>query len=390
VAYREAHGQDLPPQGPRWVHVGSAYVYVDDSSRLAAEPAPDEETERAAVLAAELSAFEGDPSAAVAALESWVGRAEAATESAETLIEVARDLARVPDPATAAKYGERLAARMLRDYRESRFRDVVRVGRAALAVYLLTERWRGLLAALALIRESAERLGDVAEAVAAVDDLDVLAEAAGVAPGVAGSGQAGERAVEQAPTDAAGPADGIASSAAVHTGVALGVKVAAAVAGALVLAGAAVTGFVVGDGVWYGLGQQAEGRAAIIAFASRGDQPQPEPADPDRGYDLPEGTVDPDDTLEACDPLYLDTYVRIAGVKAEVPVLYSASVNERPFAQVPESWARPAEYVQLVSWLVGSGGLSSGEPLPAGDWEIVVRIGDEEVDRAAVSLKQSC
>jgi hypothetical protein len=167
---------------PGWVHVGRFDVFVDESGRLATKPAPTEETVQAEGLATVIRDLRREPQKAVAALDQSVKSVKAATGMVEKLVELARDLANLSDPAIAAKRAEKFVARILDDYREGRFRDVVLLVGALLNIYLLAERWRALVALLQLDRLSAEELGDSAEALAAQHDLDVLAEACGLSP----------------------------------------------------------------------------------------------------------------------------------------------------------------------------------------------------------------
>jgi hypothetical protein len=380
----------------RWVHVGEAYVYVDEPERLASRPAPTRETVRAGELAAELREFQRDPASAITALEELVRGAEAATEPVEKVIKLAEDLTRVPDPAIAAAYAERVAVRIVRDYRESRFRDVVRLVGALASLYLLYEKWRGLVAVLQLDRLAAEQLGDAAEAARAVNDLGVLADAAGVAP-LAGElfeqarelfEQTGEHAAETA-----GQAAGLAPQAAAHAGVALGVKVAAVAAGALVVAGGAA-GFAVGDGAWYGVGGNEEAReggdAEILWFSAGDDSVIPGSFSEQAGFTRPEGAVGPGDTLGACEPLYVYDYTRFENMVSGTPYVTRMTRGEELDASSPGTWEGSAEFTEGNQTHRGSGSTSNGEAVPYGEWELVVEIDGVEVDRESFTLEEDC
>lgn len=395
VAYREIYGEGLPPEGPRWVHIGRGYVYVDGSGRLAEEPAPNTETTRAeAVAAALLGRSERDPVDALESLEGTVERGETATKSVEALVTLAQDLARGPDPETLAKYAEPLAGRVARDFRKGRFRDVVRLVRATLAIYLLTERWRELVALLELDHLSAEELGDATEAASALRDLGVLAEAAGALP-LAGElldqardlfEQVGDHAAAESTRQMAAQATQVAT----HAGIAVVVKVGAVAAAGLVLAGAA-TGFVVGDGVWFGLGDEKAregGDAEILAFAAGDSDDIPGAYSPQSGFTPPEAAVEPGETLGACEPVYVYDYITFKNLATETPFVTRMSRGDEFSASNSGIWAGPADYVEGQQ--AYRSGAASGQPVPYGEWELVVEVGGVEVDRASVTLEESC
>jgi hypothetical protein len=360
----------------RAVHVGETFLQVDESRRLTTEPAPTRETVNAEQLAAVL---QRDPEEVIAAFERWVQSAEAATEPVENLVEVLRDLAGGPDAETIAKYLERVGERVVRDYRESRFRDVVRLVRAALALYLLTEKWRELAAVLHLDRLSAEQLGDLAESAAALSDLDVLADAAGLTPLAAGE------VVEQVAEHGASEAAGQVAQAAAHAGVGMGAKVAAAVVAAVVLAGAA-TGITVAVRQSTG-GEDGEevrpgGDGEIVAFAA-GDDPEVLGEEAE-SIAIPEGTVEPGEALGACNPTYVYHYVRFAGMTAGTTYTGTMTPSSGESRTATNTSGGLAEFTEAFSLRRGS------EPHPYGEWTLVVEIEGDEVDRASFTLEEDC
>jgi hypothetical protein len=355
-------------------------VFVDELGRLAARPAPTQETARAKELGSVLRDLRPNPQKAVAAVEESVKGVEAATGFVEKLVELARDLANLTDPAIAAKRAEELVARILEDHREGRFRDVVVLVGAVLNIYLLAERWRTLVGLLQLDLLSAEELGDSAEALAAQHDLDVIAEACGLTPTSGESPDEAHEPAEPAAEHVTGAATGQAG------GVALGVKVAGAVAGAVLVAGAVVGVTVAVRDEPDSVPDPGTGRAEIIAFAARHDHAAPA-SDQDPSAEVPGGAVDPGDTLEACRPLYLDTYVVVGGVEQETTLALTSTIDGEAFAPYSAPWARSEPLTTAVWWFVGLGERAS-EPLPYGRWEVVVQVGDREVDRGEVVLEE--
>jgi hypothetical protein len=380
------------PRVDRSVHVGAAYVYVDESKHLATEPAPTKETLSAEELAAALREIQRDPDKAVAILEGLVGRAKAGTESVEKLIELAEDLAHLADPAVAAKRAEPILASLLQAYRESRYRDVIKLVSAALSIYLLYERWRTLVSLLDLDRLAAEASGEVAEAARALTDLGVLAQAAGDAP-LAGelyerARELVEHGGEHVAAEATGQAAGVVSQAAAHTGVALGVKVAAALAGAVLVAGGA-TGLAVGDGGWYGLGGgdeevRAGGDAEVIAFAVRTDASAAGTEDERTGWSLPRDAVEPGDELETCEPLCLYAFVAFDGMRPGTEWSVVASNPGQDDVRESGTWSSEPSYTMQL-WAE-----RSGQVISYGSWTFVTTIGGDEVDEAEVALVEAC
>ena len=377
---------------PGWVHVGRFDVFVDESGRLATKPAPTEETVRAEDLATVLRDLRREPQKAVAALDQSVKRVKAATGLVEKLVELARDLANLTDPAIAAKRAEELVARILDDYREGRFRDVVLLVGAVLNIYLLAERWRALVALLQLDRLSAEELGDSAEALAARHDLDVLAEACGLSPPAGESPDEAHDAAEPAGDQAAESTRQAVSATtqpAAKTGVALGVKVAAAVVGTVVLAGAA-TGFAVGDGVWFNLdGDDAEevragGDAEILRFAAGDSGEVPGSFSQQTGDTPPAGSVGPGESLGACEPLYIYDYTRFENMRAGTPFRTTLTRQTEFSESEAETWEWPSEFTRgFVTY-------NGGEPFSYGEWFLVVEIGGVEVARESFTLVEAC
>jgi hypothetical protein len=377
---------------PGWVHVGRFDVFVDESGRLATKPAPTEETVQAEGLATVIRDLRREPQKAVAALDQSVKSVKAATGMVERLVELARDLANLSDPAIAAKRAEKFVARILDDYREGRFRDVVLLVGALLNIYLLAERWRALVALLQLDRLSAEELGDSAEALAAQHDLDVLAEACGLSPPAGESPDEAHDVAEPAgdlSADATGQAASATVQPAVQTGVALGVKVAAAVVGTVVLA-AAATGFAVGDGVWFDLGREdaeglrAGGDAEILAFAAGDSTDVPGFQSEQAGFEPPEGRIEPGETLAVCEPPYVYDYTRFQNMVDGADYSSTMTPSSAPGVTRTGTWSGPAEYTEGV-WT-----RPASPPFPYGEWVLVVEIGGVEVDRAEFTVEENC
>lgn len=394
----QGRGGSAGPEGARWVHVGTAYLYVDQANRLAEQPAPTLERERAEKLA-EVVADAGDP-VALAALEQAVSDLEEATGSVERLVALVEDLTRGADPETLAKYADPLLGRVIRDYRRGRFRDAARLARASLALYLLVERWRDLVHLLHLARQAADQVGDVAEAARAVHDLGVLAHAAGSAPLAAELFEQArslfEQIGDQAAAEAVGPGAGLTAPAAAHTGVAVGVKVAAAVAGVLVV-GVAATGFVVGDGVWFGMGGDESPEAAVVADDAPDGEPDAEivafaagddtgelGVQADRAIEIPEGAVGPGESFGACEPTYVYHYVRYENMATGTAYSGTMGSSSGPDEVVPRVWGGPVDSTGAF-WI-----RRGTDPLPYGEWELVVEIDGVEVDRETFTLEEDC
>jgi hypothetical protein len=371
---------------------------VNQANRLAEEPAPTPERERAEKLAKAV-ADAGDP-VALAALEQAVSDLEGATGSVERLVTLVEDLTRGADPETLAKYADPLLERVTRDYRQGRFRDAARLARASLALYLLVERWRDLVYLLHLARQAAEQVGDVAEAARAVDDLGVLAHAAGSAPLAAELFEQArdlfEQVGDQATAEAVGQGAGLTAPAAAHTGVAVGVKVAAAVAGVLV-AGAAATGFVVGDGVWFGVGGDESPEAAVVAEDAPDGEPDAEIVAfaagdstaelglrPDGAIEIPAGAAGPGERFGACEPTYVYHYVRYENMAAQTPYAGTMSPSSRPVDVVRMTWDGPVDSTGAF-WI-----RRGTDRIPYGEWELVVEIDGVVVDRETFTLEEDC
>jgi hypothetical protein len=391
VTGEREHGAGPLRAGPRRVHVGGTYLGVESGRRLAADPAPAKETVRAEELAAALRDLRRDPAQAVVRLERLVAGATTPTASVEELVELAHDLANLTDPAIAAKRAEPILARVVRDYREGRLRDVVRLVWALLSVYLLYERWRALVALLHLDRLAAEALGDMVEAARALGDLGLLAEVAGEAPlAVELHEQARDlldRAGDHGFVGAGGSAVTSASPAAVPAGAALGAKVAAVLAGTLLVAGGAA-GFVIGDGGWYGLGGGDDvrpgGDADVTAFAVRSDSSELGTRDERAGWSPPEDAVGPGDELDSCEPLYLYAFVAFDGMRQETAWSVEARNEGEEWRSLDGTWNFEPTYTERF-WAD-----RGGQVIPYGSWTFVVTIGGEEVDEAAVRLVESC
>jgi len=51
------------------------------------------------------------------------------------------------------------------------------------------------------------------------------------------------------------------------------------------------------------------------------------------------------------------------------------------------TWSSPRDFTVVHRAYHGSGEESSGDPIPEGRWELVVKVGDEELNRAEVVLE---
>ena len=161
-----------------WVRVGRGLLYVGPGRNTLIEPAEKAEVAERASLAEALRRPGPEPSTLDAA-EAAIAKAEEVTVQAERGASILEMLARGPDPATVAKEVDRLLATLNERYRESRFRDVLRLARVLAGILLLAQRWRDLVWTLGLAKEAALELGDVAEEAWALHELGTLNVAAG-------------------------------------------------------------------------------------------------------------------------------------------------------------------------------------------------------------------
>jgi uncharacterized membrane protein YgcG len=161
-----------------WVRVGRGLLYVGPERNTLIEPAGVAEAAERASLAEALQRPGPEPSA-LDATEAAVAKAEKVTTQVERGVSILKVLAGGADPATVAKEVNGLLATLLEHYRESRYRDVLRLARVLAGVLMLAQRWRDLVWTLELAKEAAQGLGDVAAQAWALHELGTLHVAAG-------------------------------------------------------------------------------------------------------------------------------------------------------------------------------------------------------------------
>ena len=160
------------------VRVGRGLLYVGPGRNTLIEPAEDAEVAERASLAEALRRPGPEPSTLDAA-EAGIAEAEEVTAQVERGASILQMLARGADPATVAKEVDRLLGTLNERYRESRFRDVLRLARVLVSILLLAQRWRDLVWTLGLAKEAALALEDVAAEAWALHELGTLNVAAG-------------------------------------------------------------------------------------------------------------------------------------------------------------------------------------------------------------------
>jgi len=381
---------------PGWIHVGRAYVYVAEDGRLTAQRAPTKEREQAEQLAEALrepQARAAVDAPALAEAEELFEHAEDAATPFELAAKLLRLLAEGADPTELARYAAALLTFLRQYIQEGRHRDALRLASLLVGAFLYMKKWVWIVETLRLARQAAEAVGDAAEAAWVVHDLGTLAASAGAKPLAVDLLDQAKDLYEQAGDHAAAEASSKIVAQVASSGVPTGAIVAAAVS-AVVIVGA-VPGFVLGGGTWYRLGDGTEEEtskpeAEIVAFAVGSEQEVPGGFDDETGYTPPEEAVAPGETLAACEPLYLYDYVQFTGMETATAWSSEMSVDGDQFAADSGEWAESENYTFGSFNYKGSGGRSSGEPVPYGRWELVVRAGDAELDRAEVTLEERC
>jgi len=303
----------------------------------------------------------------------------------------------MPDTALAAKEADALVSYVAARAREGRSRDVLRAAHVLLGAFLLAVRLRELVQVLELARDAAERVGDAAEQAWVLYNLGTLAAASGRAPAAAGLLEAARTLFEQAgdhPGTAASAhgltPGGQAGTLGKATAIVTAHKLAAVAVGVLVVA--AAPGFLVAGGTWYGVGGDG-GSAEILGFGARTGEDGGGKFDEERGWTrLPGSAVDPGGTIRVCDPLYIDSYVRLEGLHRGARWSLAAAAEDESFGTTyTETWRRRGAYTSGVQSYHGPpGGSSTGEPVPYGRWTIVVRIQEDERARESVTLVEDC
>jgi len=381
---------------PGWVHVGRAYVYVAADGRLTAKRAPTKEREEAEQLAEALRGPEATAAVEATALaeaEELLEQAEDVATPFELAAKLVRLLAEGASPTELARYAATLLTFLRQYIQEGRHRDALRLASLLVGAFLYMKKWVWIVETLRLARQAAEAVGDAAEAAWVVQDLGTLAASAGAKPlAVDLLGQAKDL-YEQAGDHAAAEASSKIVAQLAPSSVPTGAIVAAAV-GAVVIVGAA-PGFILGGGTWYGLGggpeaETSEAEAEIVAFAAGTEQQVPGGFDDETGYTPPDEAVAPGETLAACEPLYLYDYVHFEGMETGTTWSSEMIFADGEVATDTRAWTESENYTFGSFSYKGSGGRSSGEPVPYGRWELVVRAGDDELDRAEVTLEEQC
>jgi hypothetical protein len=329
----------------------------------------------------------------LAEAEKLLEQAEDATTPFELGARLIRMLAEGTDPAELTKYAAALLTFLRKYLEEGRHRDALALASVLVHVFLLMKKWMWIVETLRLAQHAAEATGDVAEKAWVVHDLGTLAASAGVKPVAVDLLDQAQDLYEQV-GDHAGAEASSQIVAQVGPAVISTTAVVAATVGAAVIVGA-TTGFFVGGGSWYWFDGDDEAgttgpKAEVVAFAAGTEVEGLGDFDEETGYTPPSDAVAPGETLAACRPLYLFNYVRFEDMEAGTAWTNEVSVDGDPFATDSGEWAESEDYTLGSYAYQGSGGTSSGDPVPYGRWELVVSVGEDELDRADVTLEERC
>jgi hypothetical protein len=253
------------------------------------------------------------------------------------------------------------------------------------------KKWLWMVQALGLARQAAENLGEAAETAWVLHDLGTLAVAAGVKPVAVEALEQAKELYEQVGDHVGAKA----SSSALSQSASVAPSGLAVAAGVVAVA-AVVPGFFVGGGTWYFVGEKSAFEAPstptaeVIAFGVGNENRVPGDFDERTGATPPSDAVGPGESLDVCEPLYLYDWVRFAGIEAGA-TSSEMSVDGSRFATDTRRWDGAVDAYTVGSRNYnGSGGVSSGDPIPYGRWELVVRIEGVEADRATVTILESC
>ena len=384
-------GEFIVQGAGRWVHVGRAYLYVDADERIAITRAPWKERVQARELAIVLRAPSPtvEPHPSLTEAETLLEEVEGVRLRWSSLPDWSRWWRRSESPALA-KYADALLAFLKQHVEEGRSREALRLASLLVGVLLYLKKWLWMVEALGLARQAAENLGDAAETAWVLHDLGALAVAAGVKP-VAGE------ALEQAKGLRAGrrPRWCGSGSGALSQSAAVAPSALAVAAGVTVVAVAGVVpGFFVGGGVvlrrWevrirvtchsHGRGHcvrrgQREPRSGRVGREDRPRRPPPMLLSPASRW--PRASRCMSTTGSGSPGSEAET------TSSEMSVDGSVADTRRWDGTVDDYTVGSRNYN-------GSGGVSSGDPIPYGRWELVVRIEGVEADRAAVTILESC
>jgi hypothetical protein len=375
--------------------VGRAYLYVDTDERIAITRAPWKERVQARELANVLRAPSPtvEPHPSLTEAETLLEEVEGVTTPVELAARLVEMVAQGASPVALAKYADALLAFLKQHVEEGRSREALRLASLLVGVLLYLKKWLWMVEALGLARQAAENLGDAAETAWVLHDLGTLAVAAGVKP-VAGEALEQAKELYEQVGDHVGAE---ASSGALSQSAAVAPSALAVAAGVTVVAVAGVVpGFFVGGGTWYFVDGKSASEspatptAEVIAFGVGNENRVPGELDERTGATPPSDAVAPGESLAACEPLYVYDWVRFAGIGAET-TSSEMSVDGRRFVADTRRWDGTVDDYTVGSRNYnGSGGVSSGDPIPYGRWELVVRIEGVEADRAAVTILESC
>jgi hypothetical protein len=139
------------------------------------------------------------------------------------------------------------------------------------------------------------------------------------------------------------------------------------------------------------LGGGAEAR--VVGFVAHQDLELGITFDERRGWTVPDEATAPGGTLSACEPLYLTPFVEFEGMKSGQRWSLEAIVGDEEFATHGARWSGSSTQTEGANFFHNDdpeATESSGDPLPTGRWEVVVRVDDEELDRAVVTLADAC
>lgn len=322
---------------------------------------------------------------------------EELTQRLERANELRELLAGGLSPETVTEELDGLLEDALERYADGRYRDVLKIARVLAGALLLAYRWRDLVELLSLALAAARLVGDSIGEAWALNEIGVLAGAAGPDPlavdllarsrelfdsshdhAAAETSADNLSAFTPAPSPVApGPSHGAASWIARHKAAVGGGSAAAAIAAGLA--------------IWL---SDPKPDADILAFTTTSELPVPGTFDRERGFDVPANAVDPGETIRACDPLYIVAYVQYSNLSPQTSLTFDWRADGAPWNEQTDSttWAGPPDFID-AGWafrFTDDRNVSSGEPIPPGRWDLTVTIDEEVVDEATATLTNSC
>ncbi len=317
--------------------------------------------------------------------EALIGDVGRVTDEIERAKRVVEWLSRGGDPVAIAGDLDSLLGEFRRRSRNGHVKDALRLAHLLVAAFTLALKWAELVSILREAAEVAQQAGEVAEAVWALRELGALAGAAGSqAIAVELLARAGELAA-QAGDEAAAAVGGhqAADSAAnAHGGSAGLAGKAAVVVGAHKVVALIVTGLIAATGLGTANIVQGAGGVGveIVAFAAGSANGQ---STEKRGWTPPADAVKPGGTIEACRPQQLRYYIRGHGLTRNAQLTSKSFRDNNPWVTVTYRWDAPADYTHQRY-------LYRDRVLPDGRYRIVVSLRGRVVDRAEVTVRNSC